>query len=533
MRTFTNKALGILLTVLLLSTVWMPAMAAETGTIVGDSVLLAPPAGVFTTVPHSLQDASGNPVTGTTWSLEGTVPAGVYVSPATGDVVLDGTNIQNGSFTLKATNGTVTATKDMTIPDARLYFDFQDNTVGSRAAAYGTKLSDGQKLTSNAINGKAAAAAETDGNIYVNSTADWGDYYSAFRGNYVVSGFTQVKAITMDFDVKTSTGGTATIVKSNAASGIPGGEFVIQTAGNSLNIRNADGTYSATGYTINPNVWTNIKVVLDYANYTYSIHAGAGIYGPYDMRNQSNNYLGVPLFGRPVDNVALYSGTPVAVGISGELPAQIAVGSKEVKLPLDVMFCVGHEKLTAVTWELEGTDVTVENGYLVVPPTSARGVMELTAKAGPLEKTYQVEIVDALEKDFAEEPDGYFAGDVTIPAGDLGGRATVKARVRGANAVLKGLGTDILIGSRADSFSNVHVFLDTAAQTYLAVCDSKTIGSGTYSSLSDVVIAGGEVDDVYCGNLYEEAPMALDVRITGNAVIGASVSADYTYYSAL
>ncbi|MBR1970665.1 MAG: hypothetical protein IKA17_09980 [Clostridia bacterium] len=173
----TKKILSLFLSlvmVLLVSAI--PAMAENNARIVGVGTIYAPPAGTVAELPIKLLDAEGNVLENTTIAISNSNVKGVYKSGTS--LIVDGDEITAGSFTLTATSGDVTASKEVTVSDVIWYEDFEDVTIptgeGETVSVTETRFSkmDGTESTTSVAMVNALATAtvlsEENGNQYAN-----------------------------------------------------------------------------------------------------------------------------------------------------------------------------------------------------------------------------------------------------------------------------------------------------------------------------------------------------------------------------
>ena len=125
------------------------SVSAALGTISGDTLLFAPPAGQFAAVSYVLTDGN-NPVYDATFSLL-SAPEGV--SLAGNRLILNGSTLKSGDVSLSATSGDglVTATLSVSISNTRLYFDAESNTTGEALTAVLPKLLNSSEAGANII----------------------------------------------------------------------------------------------------------------------------------------------------------------------------------------------------------------------------------------------------------------------------------------------------------------------------------------------------------------------------------------------
>lgn len=150
-----KKLAALFVTFLMLCTMFPMVWAAEAGILVGDSDLFAPPVGVRSAITYTLYDAAGGTVQeDATLSVSGDVPAGVTV--ANNKLVLDGSAVRAGKFTITMANAAVSQSKQVTICDVRIQEDFESFEQGATVGGRTLKKLDGTVY---------------DGGMYQNTTA--------------------------------------------------------------------------------------------------------------------------------------------------------------------------------------------------------------------------------------------------------------------------------------------------------------------------------------------------------------------------
>ena len=179
MKVLRKIAMVTLALLMVLSCV--PAMAAETGTIVGDTTLMAPPMGQFSAVEYTLSDGT-NTASDAVFEIT-SAPNGVSLDG--NKVVLNGSRIKKGNIYLTASSESLGVSASLTVKvnDYRLYTNFESAAVGSNpsdttqetyvtlenldgSAATGALFRSGSGYTT------ALVAEETDGNRYIQGTRD-------------------------------------------------------------------------------------------------------------------------------------------------------------------------------------------------------------------------------------------------------------------------------------------------------------------------------------------------------------------------
>ncbi len=174
-----KRITAVLLSMLMLLGL-MPAMAEDNGTLVGDAILFAPPPGQYSAVEYTLKDGNGAVVANPILTLTG-APAGITVSG--NQLILNGDTIKNGTFTITAAGGDVTASLPAEVKDRRLFFDMQGyekggTDVSAVGAGNATLLSTGDKDTSATIFADDTSTAgdhelkvaSADGNGFIHAT---------------------------------------------------------------------------------------------------------------------------------------------------------------------------------------------------------------------------------------------------------------------------------------------------------------------------------------------------------------------------
>ena len=541
-----KRLMGILLVFAMIFSLNIPAFAEETGSIQGDIYLYAPPEGTYSIVPYTLLEADGEAsVRDAVWSMDKTIP-GVRLNSKTGEIILSGTDMTSaGSFILTATTAEGEVNKTITIPDYRLYETFEEQTVGAKVKVFGKKFSGDNAHSDDGLhNTKVQIKEEDNGNKYASLTLTPGGSGTPYQ-NLVFRWAFKNKAQGSDAEnpqppvTGTVTAGFRILVTST--------EHVIQESnGESIwvtigtkGLQHKSGTSSDFVLVDNTTLsegWADVYIAADYYKDKYSVYInGKPALTDADLRNGNPSYqtISTLIIKAAADNVSLFSGTPVSVDILSDLPESIAVGSKGAKLPVKEALKIGENEFEdEILWESTSEDVSVSDGFLTVQPDASAGEVILTAKSGNVEKNFTLKIEEAIEEDYSGEENGYLEGDAVIDVSKAAGIYTVKAKVRGTNAVLEGLGSNIPLGLSDSEFSDLHIFIDTRDNTYTVISNNKS-QKGEYTSLGDITVSDGIVDDLYCGSIYDENPIVADVEISGRTVVGQSISLSYNYYSYL
>lgn len=537
MKKTVKRLMGIILAFAMMFSLKMPVLAEETGIIQGDTFLYAPPAGTFSIVPYRLLEADGvESVRNAVWSMNTTIP-GVRLNSRTGEIILSGSEMESSaSFVLTATTSAGSISKTITIPDYRIYENFENQTEGSKVEVFG-KTYAGEDSGANLHNILVQVKEEGDGNKYASNTLTtdgsgtpyqglnfrWGVRYSATGApvtGTVTAGF-RMYIENSEHQIKEGNGDS--LYLRIGTSGLK------HISGTSTELVTVNGTALSNG-------WADVYIVTDYYKHKYTVYInGEPVLVDADMPNENSNYQTISslFIYSSIDDVTYFSGAPTPAEIVSDLPESIAVGSKGVKLPVSTALKIGEDEFDSeIQWESTSGDVSVYNGYLIVDPNAAGNVI-LTSKTGSVKNDFILKIEEAIEKDYSNEENGYLEGDAVIDASTAEGIYTVKARVKGTDTVLKGISSDIPLFCGDSEFSDLHIFIDTRDNSYTVISNYKTVGKGEYSSLGDITISGGMVDDLYCGNIYDEAPIVADVVISGRTVVGQSISLSYNYYSFL
>lgn len=369
MKTF-KKISAVMLT-LLMVLACVPAMAETvTAEIVGDAVLFAPPTDVISRVTYELKPSSGT-VSTIAWSMSKAV-AGVTLDPATGVLTLDGAAIAVDSFTLTAEGTTdagssFTDSIDISIPDVRFDYNFDDSTEGNTATSRAYSLSSGAQYPA-VLNGQsgqtAKVAAESDGNLYV-ACSGYTNYlqFEPDRLTAQAAAVQSAKRVTMRARIK-APGAYGYTLKDNASS-----SWAMQVSGNKLNEKHGiigDGgtvtnsSYAATGATVSSSTWSEMNLVLDYERRLYSVYLEkALVVDGYHMLNSTVEYFDNAYFEVYVDDIAYYSGTPVfpeTTDIQGDatlLAPPVGVKSAVTYTLLDNL-TTPQAVTENVTWSVEG-----------------------------------------------------------------------------------------------------------------------------------------------------------------------------------
>ena len=101
MKQFRKLFAGIL-TLCMLFTFMPAAMAEDTYKLQGETYIFAPPAGKFAEIPYTIINDTTKEAVETTLSISGE-PDGVVLTDSRTALLIDGTSIKSGSFTVTAT----------------------------------------------------------------------------------------------------------------------------------------------------------------------------------------------------------------------------------------------------------------------------------------------------------------------------------------------------------------------------------------------------------------------------------------------
>lgn len=507
-----KKILGIVLTICMILSLNTGMVLAADASIKGEEVIFAPPSGRFSQIPYTFLDANGDKISGAKWSIEA-APNGIYLDGEKGIIAVDGSTVKGGSFTLKATVGSVSAEKSIEIQSARFFEDFEGQTVGAGASVKGKNLETGE-ASGTLTNGSSSKIGEDEeGNLY-SAGYTWNNYLQ-LRPEYANSKWTKTRYVTIDLDVRAlkehnNNNATEGIVKES------GGSFSVYVYNGNLSKSSSSAT---TSYTF-PADWDRVYMILDYNTRTYTMHAGGDSYGPFDMGTSSYNYAWNLQLNRATDNFSMYSGAPAEIGIDADIPSVIKVGENGAKIPFAGGAKIGDANVPfEVSYNISSSAVTIEDGFLTVSPEALDETVTIEADAGIAQEEFSFDVVAAIEENSAV--------DVT----SLKGLSVIKANVSGESAALSGFGGSIPLTCK-EGGSSLNIYLNEWKNEYIAILDGKTLRKGEYTDLSTVSLSG-TVEDFYAGTIYDEAPVALDSHLSGNAVVGQSLGVDYDLFSML
>lgn len=519
-----KKALTMIVILSLLFT-FVPVTFAEdtiTYSIEGDATLFAPPIGSYSKVPYKLINSSTKEeISGAVLSVSGDVPAGISLNEAKDAIIIDGSAIENGSFNIKATKGSIeTEEKTITVFDGRFYIDAENLNEGALTEQkIFIKRFNGTDI-GNVKNGSTGGSVkkEANDNKYFGDEV-WNLLYLRL-GAVNSSNMGKYGTVTIDVKPGNSHSYNPNLFYEDTSK--------VKITWNPQNNKLKCGD-NECDFVLSSTDWNRISILLDYFKKQYTVFAEASSFGPYAMPNNAAAGQNLFQFQNYVDNIAFYSGTPVNAEIEGvDIPETIAVGSKGAKIALPATADIKIDDITQtedVIWETTATGVSIDGGYMIVSNTAPEGNITLTATAGNVKKEFTVELATAIEE------------YETVDALSLGELSKIEATFSGTGVVLQGLETDINLTSSTDNDSKLHIYFDKFKDEYVAICDNKKIVEGKYTSLTNpaniVLQNTATVSSFYAGSIYDEAPMVLDARFSANPVIGQTLSVDYTYFSKL
>lgn len=331
-------------------------VSAAAYTVKGDTIIYAPPSGKRAAVTYTLVNGAGEEVTDAVIKIskagDEEIPNGLFYSADKNNLVIDGSEIEAGSFTLAMTSAadeTVTAQKTVTVSDVRIFSDFDDlvaydgegnetNFQMSDIKVPFPKLSGGEYtpvdshdagwMTGYAKGGKALGIKDSNGS-----------YPVIYAGNLTnrLGGRPTVATVELDIEVSKSTG--------NSRFGESSVDWAIGWTQDS-NLTVGDGS-TVTELKVKPNEMNRCHVIVDYNNHTYTPGVD-GVTGTtaYAMtqKNTGYNYLYRLKSYSTIDNFAIYSGKPFP------LTAEVCpIGTIDGVLALITADMISDESLDALT----------------------------------------------------------------------------------------------------------------------------------------------------------------------------------------
>ncbi len=556
-----KKLTAILLATSLLMGSAAVSAAPTAGTIAGETSILVPPSGVATSLSYDLLDSDGNVVDGAEFSANG-LPNGIY--SVGNSLLIDGTEAAGGSFTLSAAGKSVLAESVVTVGDLLYVEDFEDGTVGGNVQTAKLKKLDGTP-------GSSLAQSTSTGIIKEDTLVPNNLYAHGDKGSQVV-----------DIDLGTAAQGAKHLtikmkiqnpVQSDAAFAIDlkdslGKQIVsfgARYTWNCLaNYYGAEGNYggAVTGCALPAGQWFNVQIDLDlsavvsvtggtrYGKYSVSVN-GVTYYSNFAVMGTHTDpaaYFQTMSIGFPVDDIMIYSGTPVTTpSIEGSLPETMTVSSdKTTVIPFDATVAPfgGTPELSSVA-----TGVTAEGKNIYIEPGTTLGNVLFTASAlsgtrfeasSELTSTF----VAALEEDFEGETLGGVIGSENGNQFYQGngfwslnayGKAVLKARLKDTGSVTLTADTTIPVLNMTDDgkWHDVLAYVDAVEDIYVTAVDGVVVSTGSFTGtkVTGLATTGVCIDDIYLGNTYLDAPEVFNVAIVGKALDGETVSADYDYFS--
>ncbi len=511
---------------------------ASAGTIVGSSKIVPPPSGQFSAVKYVLKDLDGNVVSDAKWSVAGTLPNGLYLDEDTGILVINGDTVQAGDFGISVTHPTVTAPAlPVTVLDLRFFSDFNDSVSSGATRAH---------IKANTISGGNSSATwngSTDVS-FAEKASDSGDYYAnGDVATYYRYWYDQgsddfdVSQITFDYDFKVPSGYTSTarILFSDESYSRP--SYRISTDGHFQG--RGDGSNWAYDYGEITDgqigEWKNIKISMDFYSMTSQaivsdgfLKSGNGSDIKFPLASKASPEYKIWVLRGAWDNISVYSGIPAFPEIKANIPAKVFCGTEQVKIPLDGYVLVDGERLPVdLTYNINNSNVEIENDFLIINP-GASGTTTVTADWMGKTKDFTFDIVSATEET------GSLTSDAkSFDAELFSGYSLIKANVKGENAKITGLGSDISLGCNDTEESEITLYIDGFDKEYKCVVDNIVKSEGSFGSITAVSLADCESVIVYAGSQVDETPRALNVRLSSTPVLGGTISAEYDFYSPL
>ena len=284
-------------------------LAPEAGSITGEAKLYAPPAGEYSEISYNFLNAQGTAVTGDyTMSLEG-APAGVTLSG--NKLILNGSTVRAGKFTLNAKNSVTAASKEIEIADLRIYDDYENSNVYTTGDAIGGKSPmlklDGTQAEGSYYQGSAEVAA------------DGSNHYSkgqiVYRPDWNIASKNTEKAV-VSAKIRPVMGDNGSSTVDLYYNNTQGNSHFLQIQLGSDRIwksnRNKDGeTETVVTGKYCEDKWVDLRIELDFANGSYTVYAdNEAIFEDYKIADfqMGTHYFNNLITSNDVDNLAVYTG---------------------------------------------------------------------------------------------------------------------------------------------------------------------------------------------------------------------------------
>ena len=531
-------------------------------TLIGNTSIFLPPVGKLSANEYILKDSDGNEIADAVYSLDGEYE-GVTLNG--NKLIIDGSKITIlHKMTLTASSLSkpdISGKLTVSLQNLIYFEDFEDATEASISegrTVYKATMIEGFDGTtsSNLIHSQTTStiAKEENGNKYAHGTGSDKKYILAYySGNPWVSGKITTVAAKIKFAGE----------KVDGAFSIGNGAVArISISEDGKVVSNSDKTgaaYSVTSdaYVFEENVWTEMKIVLDYRNFTYDLYAGdILVFDDFSMvRDAEGNikdtfgglerfYLQYAMF----DDVLVCSGELITTDITADIPEYIAISSgKEISQPINSKTSPANQE---IEWISDNAKVYVKNDRLIVSEGVSVGSVLLKAtifKGTEHEttKNFTVNIAESVSTDFESETPGsniyeegsnlYFSGNGSWNS-YVDGKVMLSARVKGSGKlVLNGDKNNIEASYNfgGTEWHDVFIYADTYSDTYISVADACVIDEGEFTSdfVTRVSTDSLIVDDIYMGTAYISTPVSLDTYVNGIVATGQTVSAGYRYFS--
>lgn len=433
-----RKLFALALALCMMFTV-MPVAFAEGETVTyelqGETVIFAPPAGqlseitytvIKTTTTTETNEETGEdvvvpvktPLT-TTLSISGE-PAGVKLNDARTAILVSGDAVESGSFTVTATSSeTEPITKTVTIHEYRIYEDFDSQAAGQQAKVFAEKISNPEEKI-NVQNGSSitiSAKAENSNDMYVHATQFAGSSYLGLKPeNTLGDAWRATRYITFEF----SANGYYQYSYVPIFKETSNGNFEFGAKNYYICYKNTGADNNGLIWTKYPNGFTKMQLIADYYERQYTLYINGTKYGPYAMTTDAGNYAVQLWFGRPVDDIAIYSGKP-AKKTTGTINGEATLLAPPVGVKSALVYSIaGSGSNENVNWSIDGSfaGVSVDNnGKLILDGSdiTSNGTFTLVAESAfeKATKTITISPVRIFEDFTGQEEGAVF--QITLP----------------------------------------------------------------------------------------------------------------------
>lgn len=313
-----KKTFALMLALCMIFTFMPAAMAeAETGTISGDTLLYAPPKGQESAVSYQLKDANGSIVQDAVFTLN-SAPDGV--SLIENSLILNGTDIQSGAISLSAasSDGSVTAGPlSITVYKDRIFFDGTGKQGAAATTVKHIEINTNQETTGDCLfqvsgdASKVIVKKESDGNEYFYACED---SFVNMNPKWAGTNSTKVQHLTIAAKVMAHGEYAPTPPYPMVALGAAQLGYTLPDY-SIFNYYDSNGTVLSgdmlsSGKNLS-NTWLDMRIVLNYADHTYSVYLDEQlIWDDYKMIG-TPNYLEMLSIRTSFDDLAIYSGDAI------------------------------------------------------------------------------------------------------------------------------------------------------------------------------------------------------------------------------